>query len=351
MRRFPAALLVVVSLAAGCGGGDDGAASGPLPIFGDLARHAPDRDSYARPLGAALREGPARDDPDYLAAFVTTFTSMTPENALKWEVVQPERGEFDFGRADALVEAARRTGKRVRGHTLVWDQQLPAWVADGGLEPSQLAAVLREHVSAVVGRYRGRVAEWDVVNEPFEADGSWTRSVWYRVLGKRYVSIAFRAARRADPGARLFLNEAGAERPAPRARALRELARELRRGEVPIDGVGFQNHTTTGGYPRQAELLRTFRSYGRLGLATAITEMDVAVPPGPATPKTLAMQARAYANAARACRRAERCTGLTVWGVSDRYSWKGAAAQPLPIDRVGRPKPALRALLGALERN
>jgi len=333
----------------GCGGGDGGPAP-RVEIPPELARRAAPPRSYEKPLGAALRLGPAQDDRAYLRAFATTFTSMTPENAMKWEIVQPKQGEFDFRPADALVGAARRTGKQVRGHTLVWDQQLPAWVADKNRKPEELAAVLRDHVKAVVGRYRGRVAEWDVVNEPFDADGSWTKSVWYRVLGERYVSIAFRAARAADPGARLFLNEVGAERPGPRARALRRLAARLRRSGVPIDGVGFQNHTVIGNNPSRAELLRTFRSYGRLGLDSAITDMDVVIPSEAPPKDALAKQARAYRDAARACLEADRCTGLTVWGVGDRYSWKGSALRPLPFDVSGRPKPALDGLRDTLAR-
>lgn len=333
----------------GCGGGDGGE-SAPLAVPTDLERRSAQVGSLERPLGAALRLEPAREDAAYLRAFVTTFTSMTTENAMKWDAVQPERDSFRFERADALVDAARRTGKRVRGHTLVWDQQLPSWVADADWTREELAAVLRRHVTALVGRYRGRVAEWDVVNEPFEEDGSWTESVWYRVLGEEYVSIAFRAAREADPDARLFLNEVGAERPGPRARALHRLARELLRRGVPIDGVGFQNHTAIGNHPTRAELLRTLRSYERLGLATAITEMDVAIPPDGAPPDALELQASAYADAARACRGVTGCTGVTVWGVSDPYSWKGGDQRPLPFGRDGRPKPALRALLLVLDR-
>ena len=339
--------LAAFLLVPGCG--DGGGGSVRIGVSDELAGRSADRDGYTKPLGAALRVEPARDDRGYLDQFATTFTSMTPENEMKWEAVQPRRGEFEFGSADALVAAARRTGKRVRGHTLVWDQQLPEWVSEADWTPRELAAVMRAHVRALVGRYRGRVAEWDVVNEPFDADGSWTESVWYRVLGERYVEIAFRAARAADPDARLFLNEVGAEDPGPRARALRALARDLRRGGVPIDGVGLQNHTAIGSHPSRARLLRNFRSYARLGLDTAITEMDVVIPPGPAPRDGLEQQARAYADAARACRQARSCTGLTVWGVNDRYSWKGPGQRPLPIDVKGAPKPALAALRRILE--
>ena len=344
MRRAAALALAAVALT-GCGG------SQPPPeihVSGSLARRAADPGRYAKPLGAALRAEPAAGEAAYIRDFVTAFTSMTPENAMKWEFVEPERGRFDFRLADELVDAARRTHKRVRGHPLVWDQQLPGWLKDGDWDREELADVLRDHVRRLVGRYHGRVAEWDVVNEPFDEDGGWTESVWYRVLGEDYVDIAFRAAHEADPDARLFLNEVGAEHPGPRARALLRLARDLRRRGVPIDGVGFQNHTTVTGAPSRADLAATFRRYAALGLDVAITEMDVVIPPDGAPPDPLARQARAYEDAARACRDAANCTGLTVWGVTDRYSWKGADRQPLPFAADGRPKPALRALLDTL---
>jgi endo-1,4-beta-xylanase len=298
------------------------------------------------PVGAAVTLEPAREDATYLRTFLEHFESLTPENEMKWERVQPRRGEFSFAEADALVDLAVRHERRVRGHPLVWDQQLPAWVAEGDWDADELEAVLRDHVRTVVGRYRGRVAVWDVVNEPFEDDGSWTPSVWYRVLGERYVTIAFEAAREADPDATLVLNEIAAEHEGPKARALLELARRLARRGVPIDAVGLQNHTAAGDHPRRRRLGELMAHYREAGLDVEITEMDVEIGPG----DDLDDQAAGYAAAAEACAAAENCRGLTVWGVTDRYSWIGAERRPLPFDSEGRPKPAFEALRSALAR-
>lgn len=302
--------------------------------------------AWAKPVGAAVAIGPARKDEDYVRAFLAHYTSLTPENAMKWEQIQPRRGRFAFAAADALVSFAERHGRRVRGHPLVWDQQLPDWVTSGDWDAAQLERVLREHVREVVGRYRGRVEVWDVVNEPFEDDGSWTPSVWYRVLGERYVEIAFRAAREADPDATLVLNEIAAELEGPKARALRRLAERLARRGVPIDGVGLQNHTTAHGFPDRERLAEVMDAYAGVDLDVEITEMDVALPPG----GSLERQAQAYGDAAQACAEAENCRGLTVWGVTDEHSWIGADKRPLPLGEGGVPKPAFRALRRALAR-
>lgn len=335
--------------------GPVGAGCGPakerveVRLPADTAERAPDPDAYARPFGAALSTAPASEDTGYLARFVETFTSMTPENAMKWTVIEPRRGKYDFREADELVDAAEQSGKRVRGHPLVWDQQLPNWLTQKQWKPAELEEILREHVRRLVSRYRGRVAVWDVVNEPFEDDGTWSKTIWHETLGERFVEIAFRAARAADPDAQLYLNEIAAEFPGEKSDALFALARDLKERGVPIDGVGLQNHTTAARFPTRRLLERTMRRYGRAGLDVEITEMDVVLPEG-ATPDAalLARQAEAYAAAAQACAAAENCAGLTVWGITDRWSWLGADRHPLPFDAGGEPKPALRALRRAL---
>ena len=214
----------LAAVAAGCGGGDD-EPSGPIPVDSDpVAPRA-----YAKPLGAAVELEHAREDDAYRARLITRFTSITPENAMKWANVQPERGEFDFEEADRLVAFARRTGKRVRGHPLVWDSQLPAWVEEGDWSARELRRVMRDHIRAVAGRYRRKIDEWDVVNEPLAKDGRLEENVWHRTLGPRWIAYAFRVAHRVDPDARLFLNEFNAERPGPKSRALLGLVRGLKK--------------------------------------------------------------------------------------------------------------------------
>ncbi|MBA2440658.1 MAG: endo-1,4-beta-xylanase [Thermoleophilaceae bacterium] len=332
------ALAVGLALLVGaCAAEDEG---DPIPPPKDAA--APPR--LARTLGAAVSAKPAREDPTYLRAFVSNFTSMTPENEMKWAIVHPDRDRYAFGDADALVGLARGTGKRVRGHTLVWDAQLPAWVTDSDWEAPELRRVLVGHVKGVASHFRGRVAQWDVVNEPFLPSGRLKTNVFSRVLGPGYIALAFRAARAADPHAKLFLNENYSEHPGPKQNALVRLVAALRRRGVPIDGVGLQAHTEAGKAAGAARLSKTMRRFTRLGLDVEITELDVALTPG----GSLGVQARDYGGTARACAAEPRCTGLTVWGVTDKWSWIGAEKRALPLDERGRAKPALTALKGAL---
>lgn len=340
---MPARRIVLTLALAWLLGGCDARGTGdPIPPPEDA--NAPPR--LQRPLGAAVSANAAREDENYLRAFVSTFTSMTPENELKWSVVHPDRDRYDFSDADALVDLARATGKRVRGHTLVWDQQLPKWVGGRDWDAAELRRALREHVTTVVSHFRGRVAQWDVVNEPLLPSGRLKRSVFARVLGPGYIALAFRAARAADPQAKLFLNENASEHAGPKQNALVALAASLRRTGVPLDGVGLQDHTVAGKAAGAARLGATMRRFTQLGLAVEITELDVALRGG----GSLAVQANDYAATARACAAEPRCTGLTVWGVTDKWSWIGARRRPLLFDDDARPKPSLDAVVRALGR-
>ena len=335
-------LAPVVALAAlllGCG--DERAGEAIVPPEG-----APAPPALARPLGAAVAAKPARDDAVYLRTFVSSFTSMTPENEMKWSLVHPKRDRYEFAEADALVGLARATGKRVRGHTLVWDQQLPRWITRQDWSRDELREVLTDHVKEVASHFRGRVAQWDVVNEPLQPSGRRKKDVFTRVLGRRYIDLAFRAARSADPRAKLFLNENGTEFAGPKQDALVALVAGLRRRGVPIDGVGLQHHTVAGKAPDAARLGATMHRFARLGLDVELTEVDVAMSPGIAP----AVQARDYGATAVACRAEPRCTGVTVWGVTDKWSWIGASKRALPFDAQGRPKPALEAIRRNLSR-
>ena len=337
--RLLLALAMLAALLGGCGDADEGE-----PILPPRDAQAPPK--LARPLGAAVSAEAAREDDAYLRAFVSNFTSLTPENEMKWSVIQPDRGDFAFGDADALVGLARATGKRVRGHTLVWDQQLPHWLTRQDWKRAELRRILVEHVRTVVSHYRGRVAQWDVVNEPLMPSGRLKDYLFHQVLGPGYIALAFRTARAADPRAKLFLNENGSEFPGPKQDALVALAARLRRQGVPIDGVGLQDHTVAGKAPDAQRLGATMRRFTRLGLAVEITELDITS----RSPAAAGVQARDYGQTASACLAEPRCTGLTVWGVTDRWSWIGAEKLALPFDEEGRPKPALQAIRIGLSR-
>ncbi|MBA2348482.1 MAG: endo-1,4-beta-xylanase [Solirubrobacterales bacterium] len=299
-------------------------------------------------VGTAVRDEPLREERGYRTVLARQFSSVTPENAMKWAVLEPERGKLDWSAADRLVDFAVEHGQAVRGHTLVWYSQNPAWVE--GLKGAQLRQAVREHIRTVVGRYRRKVAVWDVVNEPFEDDGTRRKSVFQRELGDGWAEDALRTARTADAQAKLYINEIGAEAPGPKADAYFALAQDLLARGVPLDGVGFQAHFSESGVPDGFR--ENLERFAALGLDVAITEADVALEE-PADAAALRLQARVYEEVARTCLAIERCVSLTVWGFTDRFSWipetqPGRGEATLLDERLG-PKRAFREVLRVLE--
>ena len=277
----------------------------------------------------------------------TQFSSMTAESALKWRVVEPQRGRLDFGDGDALVKFARAHGERVRGHTLVWHDELPDWLTSGSFTRDQLAQMLHQHVIDEVSHFRGRIAQWDVVNEVLAEDGSLRDTMWLRALGPGYIADAFRWAHEADPNAQLFYNESTIETIGPKSDGALALVRQLRAQGVPIAGVGFQAHLILD-QPPPVSLQRNLKRFSDLGVATEITEADVRMPLPP-DPARLNAQAADYKLLLDACLQTPRCTGFTVWGFTDQHSWvagglfKGYGAADILDDRF-EPKPAYAAL-------
>ncbi|MGH2944196.1 MAG: endo-1,4-beta-xylanase, partial [Solirubrobacteraceae bacterium] len=357
----------------------------PLPKVGKAPRYLPaPRIAKPRtvPVGTAVRLAELQRDALYRDTFLSDFDALTPENEMKMQALQPRRGRFDFAAADELVRFARRNGKRVRGHTLIWGQSLPLWLIDHGatdklglrLPPivlprlpdplgqlvgqtatlltgwrrDELLAIMRHHIRTVMRRYAGDVGVWDVVNEPIAEDGTLSPTVWRRFIGPDYVEQALRAARAADPRAKLFINDFAVEGPGRKLEGLVRLARDLVARNVPLDGIGLQMHTHIGGFYDQATLMRTMRRFTKLGLDVQVTEMDVGTSLlDVARPDRLARQALAYGAAARACNAVAHCTGFTTWGFTDAVSWLGAGEAGLLFDGRYQPKPAYDAVHSA----
>ncbi len=267
---------------------------------------------------------------------------------------EPQQGQFTFTGADQLVNWAIANGKSVRGHTLIADQQNPSYVTDPKtllLLPHQwtrdeLIGVMREHILAVVGHFRGRISEWDVVNEAFNADGSWKNSLWYRIIGPGYVTLAFRFAHEADPQAKLFYNDSGYETGGPHTDAVYALVRGLRQQGVPIDGVGFESHFTSDTGNLTERMRPVMAAFAALSLSEEITELDVDTTFSSAD--KFAAEAEIYRQVAHACVEQIACQRVTVWGYTDRYSWIGSDRLPLPFDATYQPKPAWTALQSEL---
>lgn len=291
----------------------------PVPPDATLRSLAELRDG--RVFGTSVE--PAQfDRPADAALIAHQFSSVTPENAMKWEVVHPGVSTWDFTAADGIVAFAEAHGQRVRGHTLVWHRQNPAWLTGSTPTRDEAIATLRDHIATLVGRYRGRIAQWDVVNEAIADDGTLRDSVWLRSIGPDYIRLAFEFAHAADPDADLFINDYLIERGGAKAATLLWIVQTLRNEGVPIDGVGYQTHALVPSLmPTPEQFADEMRRFAGRGLLVEITEMDVAVhlPSDPAVDPQA--QADAYGSSVMACLAVRECTGITTWNYSDAESW------------------------------
>ncbi|MER6082023.1 endo-1,4-beta-xylanase [Streptomyces sp. NPDC001833] len=340
--RFAGALAAVL-VAAGVATGPAAQAHDRQPTLAELAQR------HGRYFGSAT-DNPELTDTAYTRLLGSEFNMITPGNGMKWYATEPQQGVFDWTNGDQIVNLARKNHQRVRAHTLVWHSQLPDWLTSRDWTATELRAVLKKHIQTEVRHYRGKVYSWDVVNEAFNEDGSYRETLWYKTLGPGYIADALRWAHQADPHARLYLNDYNIEGLGAKSDAYYALAQQLQARHVPLDGIGFQAHLALQyGYPDTLE--DNLRRFSRLGLDTALTEVDVRMQL-PATDEKLAEQAAWYADLTKACLAVRRCAGITVWDYTDRYSWipaffpgEGAA---LPWDEQLAPKPAYFALRTAL---
>lgn len=320
-----------------------------------LAAHAPLRDlarGRNKLIGAAVAVSPLADEERYREILAREFNLVTPENAMKFGPIHPGPEEYDFSGADAIVSFAKTHGMMVRGHTLVWHNQLPDWITNGTYSRDQLAAILREHIHTVVGRYRGNVRFWDVVNEGLTDDGRLRETVWSRVIGPEYLALAFQWAHEADPSALLFYNDYNGEGLNVKSDGIYQMVRSLRDDGVPIHGVGLQMHVGLRNHPRPCDVLANQERLTALGLETQITEMDVQIQKAPGSiAERLKEQARIYHDTLALCLAAPRCTAFVTWGFTDRHSWiphfTHHRDQPLLFDDAYQPKPAYEALRAA----
>ncbi len=319
------------------------------------------------PIGAAVEPETLVTQGELLAAQVN---SLVAENAMKWERIHPLRGEgdssFDFAAADAIVAFARDHGMRVRGHTLVWHNQVPGWVFQGSAGPAtkrELLSRLEAHIAMLLAHFQGEVYCWDVVNEAIsDATGDWrTDSPWHRLAGSDhgadgipgYIEKAFRCARAADPAARLFYNDYGIETAGKLEKAL-SLVKALA-AQGLIDGVGIQGHWSVFG-PDAETVRRAVTSFASLGVEVQITELDVSLfrwgdsstaqEPGPDLLRQQAARYGSYFRVFREEAAAHRLTGVTFWGIADDHTWldsfpvKGRKDWPLLFDVRHKPKDA-----------
>ena len=273
-------------------------------------------------IGTCISVPPLLGDQRYAETVIREFNLITPENALKFGIIAPARGTYDFAEADTIVEFAEAHRMEVRGHVLVWDLQLPHWLKKKNFRPSEMREILESHIATVVGRYAGRITIWDVCNEAIGDSGAMRQTIWHNTVGPDYVKIAFRAARAADPRGSLFYNDRGIEATAEHFEGVCRLLDELRQSGCPVDGIGLQMHLDLNQADKLQHLPARLDRLAEFGLRVHVTELDVRMKlQGEPTPGQLASQADVYRRVLRSCLHARSCDVLAMWGFTDRHSW------------------------------
>ena len=306
------------------------------------------------------------------------FNSVVAENVMKLDELQPAEGVFDFRHADEIVKFAEEHGKALIGHCLVWHSQVPAWFfkdkQGGDVGCEELVLRMTQHIRTVVGRYRGKVYGWDVVNEAVNDDGTLRQSPYYNIIGEDYLEIAFRAAQEADPAAQLYYNDYGLANPAKREGVCR-LIKRLQAAGCRIDAVGMQSHNGLD-YPDLSDYEASIDSFAACGVKVMITELDLNVLPNPqgvagaAIEQNFEYQQRynPYADGVPADKQAEieqrwldhfaiyrrhahQISRVNLWGIGDHNSWlndwpiRGRINYPLLFDREYKEKPVIQKII------
>ncbi len=306
-----------------------------------------------------------------LALGAKHFKAVTPENVMKWEEIHPEPGVYDFEAADRFVDWADQNDKFISAHTLIWHSQTPDWVfMDERRQPLTREALLermRDHIHTIVGRYKGRIDGWDVINEAFNDDGTLRESKWQQIIGDDFLAKAFEFAREADPDVELYYNDYSMENPEKRAGIIKAV-REMLDAGVPITGIGSQSHLSLNNMPDMEETDQMITDLSGLGIDVMITELDINVLPGfrnedgsfnwntnaytEALPDSVQEElTKAYTDLFSVYMdHKDVIKRVTLWGVSDAGSWLNY----LPFERVNypllfgydnEPKPAFDALI------
>lgn len=331
-----------------------GAGSTALPAAPPLRDAAAKR---GRRIGVALATW-FFDHPHYAELARQQYDSLTAENEMKWYAIEPQPGQFDFKAGDRLVAFAKEHGMRVRGHTLVWHNQLAPYVKR--LTGGDLGLAMLNHVTTTVEHYEGQLEHWDVVNEAVGDDGELRKDSPFTALGPEYLDMAFKAAHAADPKARLYYNDYDIEDlESPKSQGAYRLVKSLKDRRVPLQGMGFQMHLDPRRWPTSEVMQKTLEKFAALDLDIELTEIDVPLGELPGTmEQKLAAQKELMRGVVRACLAVPRCTGMTLWGLTDSHSWlkspewshlRGNGPHlPLPFDESYGAKPMHAGILEAL---
>lgn len=334
-------------------------------------------------IGTALNTGQITGkDTASIRIIKQHFNSITAENCMKCGPLQPEEGKFNFALSDQFVGFGMQNQMFIVGHNLVWHSQAPKWFfidAQGNdVSREVLISRLKNHIQTVVGRYKGKVKGWDVVNEAITDDGSWRESKLYKIIGPDFVKLAFQFAHEADPDAELYYNDYSMALPGRREGVVK-MVKELQKEGIRIDGIGMQGHCSLD-FPKIEEFEKSLLAFAGLGVQVMITEMDISALPSPKdkqgadvdtrtgykeelNPYTKGLpEAAENAHAKRYkeffdlfLKHQDKISRVTLWGIQDGQSWKnnfpvpGRTDYPLLFDRNYQPKSFLKSLLSGTD--
>jgi len=349
-----------------------GCAQGSEPVL---------KDAFAKQflMGAALNDDVVSGkDPGAAAIVEKHFNTITPENVMKWALIHPEPNKYDFAAADRFVEFGQKHKMFIVGHTLVWQNQIPdgAFRDDSNnlLGRDAMLGRMKDHIATVVGRYKGKVNGWDVVNEALSDSGPLRKTKWVETVGEDFIQKAFEYAHEADPNAELYYNDFSLDKPAKREATVR-LAKDLKAKGLRIDGVGIQGHWGMN-YPSREDLEAFINAVAALGVKVMITEMDIDILPSATQYRGADINVRVelrkelnpYVDGlpddmqqklsdrytelfSILVKNADKVDRVTFWGVYDKTSWlnnypvRGRTNYPLLFDRDYKPKPAFDAVI------
>jgi endo-1,4-beta-xylanase len=329
-------------------------------------------------IGAALNESQIMGkDAKGIALLKEQFNSITPENCMKWERIHPKPNQYNFAMADSYVALGEKYHMFIVGHCMVWHAQVPKWVFEDSLgnqiDREALLKRMHDHILTVMGRYKGRIQGYDVVNEALNEDGTLRKSKWLEIIGDDYIEKAFEYAHEADPNAELYYNDYNIEQPAKREGAVK-LIRNLQAKGVKITGVGIQGHYHLD-TPSLKDIDESIDTFSKLGIKVMFTELDINVLPRPEHlsgadvsqkfemqkkfnpfPESLpdSMQqklANRYADFFKIFEKYKSVSRVTFWGIDDGQSWLnnwpifGRTNYPLVFDRNYQPKAAFYSII------
>lgn len=361
--RLLALVCLATLLSCGGTGNGGGVSGGPPPVIPTLRSAA---DPHDIKVGAAADSG-FLSDSRYSSILGSEFSQLEPENEMKFGLIHPrpdsDPNPYDFSGADTLVSFAQAHNMVVRGHTMVWHNQVPDWITNGisggTIDSAQLSTILQNHIQTVMTHYKDKVYAWDVVNEAFNDDGTVRDTLWYDQpgvgfsgQGTKYIEQALNWAHTADPNAKLFYNDYNDEVMNVKSDAIYAMAADFKNRGVPLNGIGFQMHIDLGfdNPVALASFTNNLQRFAALGMELHITEMDIRLNDSGAV--SLAAQARLYGEIVSICRQQPACKVVQTWGFTDAHSWIPSSfpneGWALPWDANYQKKPAYIGILNSL---